>query len=207
MSKRSRATRPNPDNNATGPWNVNGVPQSGVILDSINKTFLQDPPGPGRRIGDEIIITSIGFRYLVYIPRIAQLLEPANSDVVRIMMIIDHNCNKQPPVVTDVFDTELTGATVTSFNNLANSTRFTTLMDHTYSLNQTISEYNPEDFLYTTGTVIEHGSWFKQMDLKIDYNASTYSILSINSNNIFMLAISTAGISTIASQIRIRYTY
>ncbi len=172
------------------------VAAGAVVTDSINK--IAQGVTEVQRVGRKCTIRSINWRFTL-------LLAPATasantSDTLRILMYLDKQANGATAANTDVLES----ASYLSFNNLANKGRFRTLMDRTYNIasaagggDGTTEDYGPKDISDT---------FFKKVNIPIEFSAATGAITEIRSNNIGVILLSRAGVIGFASKIRLRFS-
>ncbi len=153
-----------------------------------------------QRIGRKITIKSINWRWSVQI--IGQANLNSTSDVVRVILYLDKQCNGGGAAVLGVLET----ANYQSFNNLSNRGRFRILMDRTYSMNCTAGGGDGTPG-FQSGDNIIHDSLYKKCNIPIEYDNSvtTGVVTSVRSNNIGILTISRDGTSGFDSQMRVRF--
>lgn len=171
---------------------VNAFPTTaGFIFGTI--TNMQQGTGEKRRIGRSITVTHISWRYAMSLTSKASANDAVDS--IRVILYQDRQCNKANAVVTDILES----ADFNSFNNLANRKRFSTLMDRQYTLNSPGGL--PTETLATQTT----DTFFKSVNIPIQYDGTSGNISTITSNNIGILLIVGDGGTEFASTIRIRY--
>ncbi len=151
------------------------------------------------RIGRKCTIKSINWRMEVNLASNASL---NNSDIVRVILFLDRQCNGAAPATTDLLE----AADYQSFNNLANKSRFFTLMDRTYSVNP--SGASGDGTTDATVSTVIADTFFKKVDLPIEYDnsASTRVITTQTSNNIVVMTLSRSGKAAFSSKMRLRFT-
>ncbi len=118
------------------------------------------------------------------------------DDTVKILIFLDKQANGAAAAVTDLLET----ATVNSFNNLSNSSRFKTLKVVRMSLRATAatatSTFNQQyDFACAV-----------KLNLPIEYSGVTGAIGEIRSNNIGILVISQDAKSNVQWTVRVRFS-
>ncbi len=170
-------------------WNVNGsmnlVPQG--VTEAI-------------RVGRKMTITFIGIRLAVTLPTTATAAE--TSDVIRIVLVQDKQCNGANPAVTQVFENN----TWQSFNNLANSGRFVTLMDRVIPLNSRAGSGRGSTDTLSYGADVKVITLFKKVNIPIEFDAGTGAVTEIRSNNLVLLYGSQLGFGGIDGTCRIRFS-
>ncbi len=158
------------------------VPIAGSVV-NILPLLIPENTSPSGRIGRKIVVKSIGFRMHI---TLANSTLP-DHDLLRIIILIDKQCNGAQPAVSDILQN---ANTATAFYNLQNSGRFEVIFNKYYNLFSRAGAGNTAGgLLYGGDTKFIHG-YFK-CNIPIEYNASTGAITEIRSNNIVMIAIST----------------
>ncbi len=147
---------------------------------------------PSGRIGRKIVVKSVAFRLHIVFPEAATPLH----DLVRIIVLIDKQCNGAQPVVADILQT---ATTATSFYNLENSGRFEILFNKYFNMFARSGAGNSTAGVNTFGDDEKFVKGYFKLNLPIQYNAATGAITEIRSNNIVMLCISTHGFAFTAS--------
>ena len=147
-----------------------------------------------QRVGRKCTITQIGVKFAIKLP--STTTATSTSDIVRVMFVVDKQTNAAAPTVANI----LQAADLLSFNNLTNSQRFRTLMDRNYAINS-----SGGDSTDSNETQI-HDTFFKKLNLPIEYAGTTGDIGEIRSNNIICLLISTDGLCAFDAKFRLRFT-
>ncbi len=156
-----------------------------------------------QRVGRKIVVTKLQWRYTLTILQTTD--GQKSNDVIRVMVLLDKQCNGANPtisgasgiVVADTFD---------AYMQLANSGRFTVLMNRWHNMNCTAAVGD--------GTTNEYGQnskffqWHKEVNIPIEYDTSvtTGAIASIRSNVIQLVLWSENGACNMVSKFRVRYT-
>lgn len=167
-----------------------------ILLDSCNKI----PQGVTeiQRIGRKCTITKIAWRYQLTLP-VAAAATGIPGDVIRIVLYLDKQCNGATANVLDIVNTD----DWQSFNNLGNSGRFKILMDKTIDLNYIggVGDGAANDFSQVTRS----GTFYKNCNIPIEFDATTGAITEIRSNNIGILLLGREGIAGFSSKMRLRF--
>ncbi len=123
-----------------------------------------------------------------------------SKDVVRIILYLDKQANGATATTAQILESD----DYQSFNNLANKSRFRTLMDRTYAMEATAGagDGTTNDL---TGNIIQD-SFFKKINVPIEFDSTTGAITEIKSNNIGVMTLSKAGICTFLSKMRVRFS-
>lgn len=161
----------------------------GDIL-NILPLLIPENTTPSGRIGRKLVVKSIAFRIHINLDS----NNNAVHDIVRIICLIDKQCNGAQPALAEIFQTV---NTATSFYNLQNSGRFEILFNRYYQLFAKSGAGNGSTNVFGEDEKLCMG-YFK-LNLPIEYNAATGAITEIKSNNIVMIAISTHGIAKIGA--------
>ncbi len=168
-----------------------------IVEDSCN--VIAEGNGEEERIGRKVTLRSINWRFNIRLPEGTAVT--TTSDTVRVIVYLDKQTNGATAAVTDLLESD----NYQSFNNLANKSRFRTLMDRTYDLNTDLSG---------DGTTVDsprfniNDSFFKKINIPIEYDntATTGAISTQRSNNIGVLLLSKNGLCTFDSKMRLRYS-
>ncbi len=172
------------------------VEATGAVTNSIN--LIAQGVTETTRIGRKCTIRSIGWRFRWSISGTTD--ENSTSDIGRVIMYVDKQANGATAAVTDI----LKSADFQSFNNLNNKGRFRVLIDRTYSLvipSGGTSAAGVDQF----GEMVLAGTFFKKVNIPIEFSSTAGAITEIRSNNIGVLLISGTGVCGFASKIRLRF--
>ncbi len=155
--------------------------------------------GESERIGRQVKLTAIGWRFEITIA--AQTGAGAGqNEVVRVILFHDRQANgaaaPKGEIVADATDYQ-------TFNNLANTKRFRTLMDRTYVLTPTSAAGDGAANDIAPYTIVD--TFFKKCNMLIDYDATTNSITELSSNNVGILLLARTGIAAFTGVLRIRF--
>lgn len=165
---------------------------AGTIHDSFN--LITQGTGESQRIGRAIVIMRINWRYRIKLA--SKALATDSTDSVRIILFIDTQCNGAVATVADILESP----NWKSFKNLTNTSRFRTLMDRQYNLVSpgALNDATLEDSIDDT--------FYKDVNIPIDFTGNTGTISDILSNNISRLLISSDGLSLVTENIRLRFS-
>ncbi len=173
------------------------ISQTGTITASIN--LIAQGTTESERIGRRCTVRSVNWRFdIVKTPATASA---DTSETVRVIMYLDKQCNGTAATALAILESN----DFQSFNNLANKSRFRTLMDRTYDLNANAGggDGTTEDY----GETILHDSFYKNCNIPIEFDSTTGAITEIRSNNIGVLILSKIGaLSVFSSKIRLRFS-
>lgn len=209
----SNKLRKGRDRNNVGYWSKKGprIEQKFHDLDiddatvAVNGTIAEDTIleiGQGTteklRIGRKVTVRRIAWRWRITLPTTTTPADTA--DVVRVMLILDKQCNGAAATAALVLEFD----DYQSFNNLANSRRFTTLMDRTYKLKSPSGSYDGTNDQFGVDHICD--SYYGKFNLPIEYNSTAGAITEIRSNNIFVLLLGLNGKASFQSKMRVRFT-
>ncbi len=157
--------------------------------------------GESERIGRKCTIRAIGWKYNVTLPEVDNAATPAPPDIVRIILYQDKQANGTAATVTGILET----ANIHSFNNLANTSRFVTLMDTVVTINYSGMGSATSDTV-SQGEVQHWGEFHKRCNIPLEFSAATGALSELRSNNVNVLLISFNGTAGFKSQFRIRFS-
>ncbi len=171
------------------------ISAAGTVTDTINGI------GQGTteidRIGRKCTIKSINWRFQISLPPGTAV--STTNDTVRVILFLDKQCNGATATVLGIIET----ADFQSFNNLANKSRFRTLMDRSYQLNASLSGNGTT---VDSAEVVENDAFYLKCDIPLEFDNTTGAITEIRSNNLGVLLISEGGLATFGSKIKLRFS-
>lgn len=175
-----------------------GIASAGTVTDSIN--LIAQGVDESERVGRKCTIRSIGWKFEII--KLTTTGLTSTSDVVRVIMFHDKQCNGATATVTGILES----ADYQAFNNLSNKSRFVTLMDRTYSISlDTLTALAGP--VYAGGQKSVTDSFYKKCNIPVEFDADLGAITEIRSNNIGVLLISRGGnLSSFASKLRVRFS-
>ncbi len=173
------------------------IAAGGTITEDSCLTIAQGD-GESERLGRKCNVKSVNWRFLISMED-AQVTGAA--DVVRVILYLDKQANGATAAVTDILE----AADFQSFNNLANKSRFRTLMDRTYDIQRAAGQGNGTTYQY--GEVFVSDSVYVSCNYPIEYDnsATTGVIATMRSNNIGVLLLSKNGLCVFESKMRVRF--
>ncbi len=148
------------------------------------------------RIGRKCTVRSIGWRFQIVL---ATAASTGTRDSCRVILYLDKQCNGATAAVTDIVES----ADFQSFNNLANKSRFRTLMDRTYTLNP--SGGAGDGTTNDSCTTSVDDTFFKKCRIPLEFDSTTGAITEIRSNNIGVLLLADVGNLGFESKMRLRF--
>ncbi len=154
-----------------------------------------------QRIGRKCTLRSVHWKYRVDLPEVNAVATPNTIDEVRVIMYLDKQCNGLTAVATDILET----ATIRSFRNLANSGRFTILMDRLHVINWGTLASSVATEIQQAEVVREY-SFNKKCEIPIEFNAGNGVLTEIRSNNLGVLLVGLNGTAGFLSSIRLRFS-
>lgn len=126
--------------------------------------------GENQRIGRKLTLRHLNMRYTIK-------NEGSTMNTVRVIVILDKQCNGTGITVPDFLQTE----DYQSFNNLANSNRFKTLHDRMHTV--------PSQGVSTAIGKLSDELYIKDLNVPVEYSGTTGGLTEIKSANISMLVI------------------
>ena len=177
-----------------------GVVASGANIAQASCNLIAQGVTEVERIGRKCTIRSINWRFQISLPSQDAIAAAPNGDTIRVLLYLDKQANGAAPATTDIIES----ADFQSFNNLANKGRFRTLMDRTYNVNYAAGGSNgtTQDW----ASVFESDTFFKKVNIPIEFSAGTGAITEIRSNNIGLLLMGNTGVGGFVSKMRIRFS-
>ncbi len=175
----------------------------GIIVNTSSINLIPQGVTEIQRIGRKCTIKSINYRYtLTQIATAAATLGAGQT--VRIMIVLDKQCNGAAPTVSGTGGV-LETATFQSFRNLASGSRFWVLMDRTHNMN--IRAAAGDGAANDSSAFDLTRSFYKKVNIPIEFNAATGAIAEIRTNNLFILLINSTASSfiSLASRVRLRF--
>ncbi len=177
---------------------LNPIAQAGDIVTSLN--LIPQGVEEDERIGRKCTIKQINLRWTLTLPEAIVQTTPLAGDVVRVMCILDKQANGSAATVGSV----LQQVNYHGWNNMANSSRYKTLMDRSYVLDyKTLASHTAARV--DMSEVLIEDSFYKKCHYPLEFNGTTGAIAEIRSNNLFMLYIARTGVVQIAGSCRVRF--
>ncbi len=173
-----------------------------ILADSIVE-IGQDTTEQGR-IGRKVTVRSINIRYKVTLGEQDAVASFPPADSLRFVVYLDKQCNGAVATATGITGI-LANTDMRSFNNLANKSRFTILMDRVFSPNNSVGASDGAGLVSVAGSQWNY-SWYKKVNIPIEYNATAGAITEIRSNNIGMMLIGETSQIGFDARVRVRYS-
>lgn len=181
-------------------WDVDidnaAVAAAGSVFSSCN--LIPQGVTESTRVGRKCVIKKISWRCKA--EALSQETDASENEVLRIVLVLDKQTNGATFNVTDLLE----AADFQSFNNLANSQRFSVLMDKTVNLMPTGGK-GDSTTEYSTGRQ-SLLSYHKKCNIPLEFSSTTGAITELRSNNLAVLLISEKGVAKFASKMRIRFS-
>lgn len=177
----------------------NPIPSAGVIK------FI---PGIGQgagessRIGRSVTLVHIDMKVLFFLNKVEKLANVPVPDHIRMMLIVDKQANGALPALTDILEN---AGSELSFLNLANSSRFTVLLDRLDTLNLSGLTSETTDTL-SSAYVYTNWTWGADVSIPMTFKTDLGIITDVTSNNLILLMISAAARTGLNCCIRLRFT-
>lgn len=171
----------------------------GQITETIN--IIPQGVTESQRIGRKCTIKQILWHYQLNLPEADAVANPPNPDAVRVIMYLDKQANGAAAAVTDIIES----ADWQSFRNLANSSRFTILLDRMVQMNYDTMASDGAG-LVSTSKVNWDLTFYKNCNIPLEFNSTTGAMSEIRSNNLGVLLLGQNGVAGFGSKIRLRYS-
>ncbi len=174
-----------------------------AVAGAVVPTAIIIPQGvtESQRVGRKCTIRSINWRYQLTLPEQDAVASPAASDSIRMIVFIDKQANGATATATDILESD----SWKSFRNLANSGRFTILMDKVHNLNYPTLASDGAGVVSSASYTEDH-MFYKTCNIPIEYSSTTGAIGEIRSNNISIFTMSSNGVCGFSSKWRVRFS-
>lgn len=175
------------------------VAAAGTITDSLN--HITQGTAEEQRDGRKCTIKSINCRYVIGMDiHDAQAL-PQGGDTCRFIIFLDKQCNGQTATVADILE----DADHNSFRNLSNTNRFVILCDKLHNIEHQGMASDGAGLVSQAG-VNKSYTFYKAVDIPIEFSGTDGLIAEIRSNNIGVLLISAASTAFFDGLFRLRFS-
>lgn len=161
--------------------------------------IVQDT-GESDRIGRKILIKSVHVRGQIVLSSASSEID--SYDTVRIMFVLDKQCNGTNFTLNDVLAETGVRDTVFSFKLLANKKRFAVLKDFSLSLH-TAAHDNVNLLGYENARTFE--CHLTNLNIPMEYNSTTGAIDEVASNHLMCFFVSENNACTMRAQFRLRF--
>jgi len=178
------------------------IPVNGVLGGSL--ILITSGTAPSTLVGRKMTLKNITIRGTITLPKDSDgaLSGTAITDVVRIMLVWDKQCNGAQAAVTDVIST---ASGVEGLRNMEKSQRFQVLKEWLVNINSAMA-YDPTNNVYVNSGFQKAFKYNKKCNITIHYDDTASSVIAdVQDNNIFLLAISNSGAVRVSAQSRIRF--
>ncbi len=153
------------------------------------------------RNGRKCTLKSINMKLSVSLGEKDAVADPAASDSIRIIFYLDKQCNGATAVVSDILETSL----LRGFRNLSNQNRFVILSDKYHNINyQTLASDTVG--VVSSASVIRTTTWYRKLNIPLEFSATTGAITELRSNNIGILLISSNAAGVVSMNVRVRFS-
>lgn len=162
---------------------------------SIN--LIPQSSGETDRIGRKCCIKSIYVKGYWYSSATNQ------TDMFRMQLIQDTQANGAYPSTSLIYQTE----SLVGFLNLANSSRFKVLKEWRQAMNVNGITTNFDSNTRVYGQVVRPFSFFKKVNIPLEFSGATGAITEIRSNNLFFVGQSLADdITNVVMNVRVKFS-
>ncbi len=175
------------------------ISATGTVTPTIN--IIPQGVTEKQRVGRKCTIKQINWRFTLSLPAAADQADPPAPDIARVIMYLDKQANQATASVVDILES----TNYQSFNNLSNKKRFRILMSRVYDLEYKTSITDGTNTgAYPQQNVTD--SFFKKVNIPIEFNSTAGAITEITSNNLGVLLIAKNGTMIFTSKIRLRFS-
>lgn len=173
-----------------------GITSIGTL--QANPNIIATGTTESTRIGRKCTIKSIWWKGRLTLA--ATTVAASTTDIIRIMIVLDKQTNGQASTALNILNTDDWESPI----NLANSGRFVTLWDRTFSLKATAGGTSAAG-VHQFGAVDLPFSYFKAVSIPIEYDGITGALTEIRSNNIAVWTWANSGQVNMTSIMRLRF--
>ncbi len=163
-------------------------------------TTIPEGNGESERIGRKITLRQASILYHMNLP--AATAAGSTATTVRCMLIQDTQTNGAAFVAADLLDTDV----LSSFNNLANSSRFKIIYKEEFVLSAGGAAASGAAFVFSEDQAYLRKTLKLNIPMEFDNSATTGVITSIRSNNLYWCTQADAALCVATGQIRLRYS-
>ncbi len=178
---------------------VNGTIQTPGLAGTASCNTIAQGVTEVTRIGRKCTIKSINWRWNITFAGSADTA--TGKETVRLILYLDKQANGAAATVAGILESD----DYQSFNNLANKSRFRTLMDRTYDIGANGGAGNGT----ANDTVASeiNDSLYKRVTIPIEFDSTTGALTEVRSNNIGVLILSKNGsLCVFDSKMRLRFS-
>ncbi len=178
---------------------VDAVVAAGHSIMTLSANLIAQGTTEIERLGRRCVIRQIHWKWRITLPTDASGALSV-GDSVRLLLYVDRQANGATASSSDILEVN----DIHSFNNLANSGRFRTLMDRTYTLNASAGA--GDGAVNDTAQTRIIGEFHKKVNIKIEFSGVTGAITEVRSNNIGIMLVGQTGVAAFQGRMRLRFT-
>lgn len=171
-------------------------------LEKVNLNIIPQGTTESTRIGRKVVLKKLNVKGIISLPTTATAA--STSTVVKVLIIQDKQTNGAAFGATDLWDTD----SISSFNNLANSSRFRVLKTKVFVLNSTAGSGRGTTDTLSFGTVDRYFSMDVNFNIPIEFDNSvtTGTVASQRTNSLWFCTQSDTSLSVLnLSTARVRF--
>ncbi len=173
---------------------------AGNITDSINK--IAQGVTENTRVGRKCTLKSVLWRYQLAVDEAIDGATPAQSDSIRVILYLDKQANGATAAVTDILESD----DFQSFRNLANSGRFTILMDRVHTLNYVTLTSTQNADTFDSSQMLVDKQFYKKCNIPLEFSGTAGAITEIRSNNLGVMLMGLNNTARFGSKFRLRFS-
>ncbi len=173
---------------------------NGTIQNAGTVNIIPQGTSEIERDGRKCTVNAINWRYVL---SIANVGVGTGSDVIRVILYLDTQCNGTAATVTQILESD----NYQSYRNLSNSTRFNILLDRTHIINVRAGSGRGSTDTLNYADVHQGYTFYKKCNIPLEFDSTLGALTEIRSNNIGVLILSKDG-ATVAfeSKLRLRFS-
>lgn len=172
----------------------------GGVIQKNSIVGIAQGTGESERNGRKCTIKHISWTWSLELPTQDAAATPGGGDTVRLIVYLDKQTNGATAQVANIFESD----NFQSYRNLANQGRFDILYDKTITLNRmTLASDN--NAVVSEANVYVNGKFDKACNIPLEFDNVTGAIAEMKTNNISIMTFSDAGVTTMASKVRVRF--
>lgn len=178
------------------------IPVNGVLGGSL--VLLTSGTAPSTLVGRKMTLKNITIRGTITLPKDndALLTGLSTSDVVRIMLVWDKQCNGAQAAVTDVISN---ANGIEGMRNMEKSQRFQIMKEWVIPMNADMA-FDSTGVQFVSSGGQKQFKFNKRCNIVIHYDDTASSVIAdVQDHNIFLMAISNSGAIRVSCQSRIRF--
>ncbi len=173
-----------------------------ATMESANLNIIPQGNTESERIGRKVVLTRVDIKGVLTLPTTATATK--TSDIVRLLLVCDKQTNGGTFTGTNLWETD----SFSSFNNLANSTRFKILKSKIFIFNASAGSGRGSTDTLSYGDVVKPFKFNVKLNLPIEFDNSATSgvVTTQRSNSLWLVSQSVdANVTMTLATSRVRF--